>query len=187
MADRGIIDIANTDSNGNVGVTVRLTDTNGTLLENIKITGEDTDNSFTEAPIIGTPNTSNSLTAYKSGKTCILKAINLETRVGYDGYGTKNGFYNMATLPATDQYKNLFTPKTNQWWYNEITLLQSLTIKANKKNDNGTYTETEQLINNPYYMSFGLDTNGILYNRLERKLTTNSLVNGVNFTLVYLV
>ena len=187
MSDKGIIDIANTDSNVNVGITVRLTDNNGTLLENIKITGEDTDNNLIEAPIIGTPNTSNSLTAYKSGKTCILKGINLETRVGYEGYGTKNGFYNMAVLPTSGIYKDLFLPKTNQWWYHEITLLQSLTFKIEKKNDEGTYTQTEQIINNPYYMSFGLDTNGVLYNRLERKLSSNSLVNGVNFTLVYLV
>ena len=51
MSSHGIIDIDGTDSNGNTGMTVRVTDKNGVLLENINITGEDAENEWTEVSI----------------------------------------------------------------------------------------------------------------------------------------
>ena len=190
MASKGIIDINNTDSNGNTGLTIRVSDNTGVLLENINITGEDKDNTFTELPLINNPNESNSLTAYRSGRTCIIKAINLNlTNTGHiEG---ENRIWLPIKSFNDSEYKELFTPKNkNIFWYNEIVLLQKLKFKIPKWDTaSNRYIETEQYINNPYHMSFQLRTDGVLYQILERELPSNTQnpVSNLNFTLTYLV
>lgn len=193
MSSHGIIDIDGTDSNGNTGMTVRVTDKNGVLLENINITGEDAENEWTEVSIQGTPNESDSITAYKSGRTCLLKGINVTSKVGYPT-GSNYGWYCMANFDNMGKYKTLFQPSKKIFWYQEITLLQTLTLRMDKAqlNNDGQITSWDsnvtQKINNPYNMSFLLTPTGELYNRLERQdLTSNTTVSNINFTLLYLV
>ena len=193
MSSHGIIDIDGTDSNGNTGMTVRVTDKNGVLLENIKITGENAENEWTQVSIQGKPNESNSITAYKSGRTCILKGINITSKVGYPT-GANYGWYAMANFDNMGKQKSLFQPSQKTYWYQEIILLQQITLRVDKAktdtdgNITGWDSNVTQKINNPYSMSFLLTPSGELYNRLERQdLTTNSTVSNINFTLIYLV
>lgn len=193
--NKAIINADNTDSNGNVGVSVRITNGNAETLENINITNDDTFNNWSQYNLTDNPaGTSGSLTVYRSGKTCILKGIGLDgVSTGHqveDGTDSRNGWRECGFNSLPEEYR----PPTNQFWYNEIVLLQSLTFRMKKAvlNSNGTptgaYTDLDQVLNNPFHVSFALSTLGTLSARVERKnIGWNDTVSGVNFTLLYLL
>ncbi len=142
-----------------------------------------------------------SLKVYKSGKTCILKAIGLNAiKVGRKLKTDNQG--NLIETDATLGWRECglnplperFRPESNVFWYNGITMLQPLIFKMKKGvMDTKTgkilrYEDVEQIINNPHQVSFGLSPKGILSARVERtNINFNDTISGVNFTLIYLL
>lgn len=169
LANSATITIDGTDGNGNTGVIVKLKDASGNILETVSVTSESVENVYAKQVLLGTENTSGSISVYRSGKTCVLKGIDLDgVHMGSRDYDNGlNGFLKMLDLPTTGEYANIFTPPANVFWYNEIILTDS------------TYKTAVPL-------SFGIG-GSTLYNRLERSGTYNQTWNDINFTLVYIV
>jgi hypothetical protein len=169
LANSATITIDGTDGNGNTGVLVTLKDATGKPLEYVHVTSETAENVFAKQTLQGTENTSGSITVYRSGKTCIIKGIDLDSvHLGAKDYDNgRNGFLSMVDLPTTGDYANIFTPGYNVFWYNEIILTDSTYSKA---------IPLSFLINGTTF-----------YNRLERSGYYNQTWNDINFSLTYLI
>jgi hypothetical protein len=164
---------AGTDDNGNNSIIATLKDENGNVVDTTVFSANDTDNNYSKIVLRGTENTSDSITVYRSGKTVLLKAIELTdfnlgnncTDANGDKYlkATEGWYFTGIHIPSK------YAPEKNEFFYNESIIFKETLMQT-------------------WPVSIGIHNNE-LCTRLERSsgLTkAPTSVNHLNFTLIWL-
>lgn len=171
---------AGTDSNGNNSIIGDLKDENGNITDTVVFSANSAENNYQFANIQGTKNTTNSVTAYRSGKTVQIKGIQLQQfpfgNAIPNPSNTGHYLYNDSTYGFVDT--GLVVPSAYRsgqveffYWNSPMLVEASNTI---------------------YFLSLTIQENGKIGARMERTTTWPEAAavnrwNNVNFNLTYLV
>lgn len=164
---------AGTDDNGNNSIIATLKDENGNVVDTTIFSANNTDNNYSKIVLRGSENNSDSITVYRSGKTVLLKGIELtDFNVGNnctDSNGDKylkssEGWYRTGIIIPSK-----YAPEKTEFFYYHAIVFKESTIET-------------------WPVSLGVQ-NGELCARLERSTGLTKAptsISHLNFTLVWL-